>query len=187
MAWLFTIPMGAFLLLLGIYWQPDPISRKDRKLQALLDVAQGVTPELPAESAEGNSKPQLSTEQVRRFLRLLAQRAAMLIFGAFAILVGVIDDLGKLQDTGAFLALFAAYGGMLLLVQRVEQKRKLVTLWFMGFAGWLAWRTAEYRAVSIENSWAVLAALGANLLFWLLINRRYPPGTSDVIEVYGME
>ncbi|MBZ0316368.1 MAG: hypothetical protein K8L91_08115 [Anaerolineae bacterium] len=181
MGWLLTIPMGAFLLLLGIYWQPNPVSRKDRKLQTRLDSAQG---ELPAQTGE---KPKLTTEQVRRYLRLTGERVALICFGAFAILVGIIDDLGKLEDSTAFLSLFGLYAVMILVVQRTEQRRKMVTLWLMGLAALLTWGRAESLNVTVEGNWAVLAALGANFLFWLLINRRYPPGTSDAIEVYGME
>lgn len=181
MGWLLTIPMGAFLLLLGIYWQPDPISRKDRKLQARLDTAQG---ELPAQSGE---KPKLTTEQVRRYLRLTGERVGLIGFGLFAMLVGAIDDLGKPDDSEAVLALFGLYAGMIVVVQRTEQRRKMVTLWLMGIAALLTWGRAESLHVTTEGNWSILAALGANFLFWLLINRRFPPGTSDAIEVYGME
>ncbi len=181
MGWLLTIPMGAFLLLLGIYWQPDPISRKDRKLQARLDTAQG---ELLAQSGE---KPKLTTEQVRRYLRLTGERVALIGFGLFAMLVGAIDDLSRLDDSGAFFALFGLYAGMIVVVQRTEQRRKMVTLWLMGLAALLTWGRAESLHVTTEGNWSILAALGANFLFWLLINRRFPPGTSDAIEVYGME
>ncbi|MBI5929087.1 MAG: hypothetical protein HY862_07255 [Chloroflexi bacterium] len=182
-----TIPMGAFLLLLGIYWQPNPISRKERKLQARLDVAQGVTPELPASTTSDTEKPKLTSRQVQRYLRLLGERAALIGFGSFAILVGAIDDLGKLEDRGAFLALFGLYAGMIVLVQRTEQRRKLLVFWLMGIAALLTWGRAQSRGVAVEGDWAVLAALGVNFLFWLLVNRRFPPGSSDVIEVYGME
>jgi hypothetical protein len=193
LAWLFTIPIGAFLLLLGLFWEPSPISRKDKKLEKRLAAAHGTTPELaPVESSltdtdSSGEKPKMTSLQVRRYLRLLAERAFLIILGGFGILVGIIDDLGSIDDMDAFALLFAIYAGMILLVQRVERKRKILTLWFMGFAAWLTWRTAEYREVPIENNWAVLAALGATFLFWLLIGRRFPPGTSDVIEVYGME
>jgi hypothetical protein len=38
-----------------------------------------------------------------------------------------------------------------------------------------------------ELSWAIFASLLLNYLFWLVIGRRHPPGSSMDIHVWGMD
>lgn len=177
---LFTIPVGVFLVLMGLFWEPKPKTAKDVKAeQALL---------IPDSGETVSQDPKtLTQKQLRNYLRRLLMRYAILILGTIGILAAFIKGLGAFNDTSAFALLVALYGGAILVTQRAEKTRRLLVLFFMGFVGLMVWRTAEYREYIGENNWAILAAALLNLLFWVFIGRRFPPGTSDSIEVIGME
>jgi hypothetical protein len=113
-------------------------------------------------------------------------------------------------NVGGWLLLSAIFGGLLLLVQRSERKRRTVSLVIVAIGGLLVWRYAMYRmsgdcnqlfeivckngfmrqlatviAVNTVNL-SIVTALIFNLLFWILIGRSNPPGSSDSIQVFGM-
>ncbi len=115
------------------------------------------------------------------------------------------------MNTGGWLALTGAFGFLMLLVQRTERKRRLVSLGVLAFVALILWRYAIYRlstncdvtiqllcsfdwvhkrmvytAITTVN-WSIVAALLLNLLFWILIGRSNPPGSSDSIKVFGMD
>jgi hypothetical protein len=177
---LFTIPAGLFLLLVGLLWEPQPKTKKDLKAeQALL-----VEGEDPAPTTDPKA---LTLRQQRNYLRRIAMRVLLILTGIADIGVALINGIGPIKEWPAFGLLFALYAGIILIVQRAEKDSRLLVLCFMGFAGWMIWRTANYRNYPVENNWAVLAAALANLAFWYTIGRRFPPGTSDSIEVIGKE
>jgi len=89
------------------------------------------------------------------------------------------------MNWGAFLGLTAVFAVLLLIVQRAERKRRLVTLVVMLAGAELVRRYLVYRGWDTEGLLAVFAALVLNLLFWLLIGRSNPPKSSDEIQVLG--
>ncbi|MEP7284313.1 MAG: hypothetical protein ABI947_00935 [Chloroflexota bacterium] len=114
------------------------------------------------------------------------------------------------MNIGGWLLLSFLLGGLLLLVQRAEIKRRTATLTILAFVGFIVWRYAIYRmsgdcyetvfravcntpwtrqwaSVIATNTinWAIVTALIGNALFWILIGRSNPPGTSDSIQVFG--
>lgn len=115
------------------------------------------------------------------------------------------------MNVGGWLLLTALFGGLLIIVQRAERKRRLATAIIMGIAGVLVWRYGLYRigsecdapwrvlcsspviqqraqAIAVMTvNWALVSAVVINLLFWALVGRYNPPGSSDSIKVYGMD
>lgn len=179
---IFSIPLGIFLVILGLLWEPQRKTKKDLKEEKALLLADGTDPsELLLEDQP------LTQEQTRNYLRRVLMRVLLVIIGMLGILVGLLSDIGSIQDSSAFWSFLALYGGMLLVVQRAEKTRRLVVLWIMGFVGFLIWRAAEYRGSESEHEWGLLVAAAANALFWYIIGQRFPPASSDVIEVIGLE
>jgi drug/metabolite transporter (DMT)-like permease len=113
-------------------------------------------------------------------------------------------------NTGGWLLLTAIFSALLLLVQRSERKRRLVSLLILAIVGLVVWNYAIYRmsgdcdllfkivcearwmkqktasiAYNTAN-WAVIASLLFNLFFWVIFGRSNPPGSSDSIQVFGM-
>jgi hypothetical protein len=114
------------------------------------------------------------------------------VLGALILAGNIINILLNLGDyriahAGNFALLTVIYGLMLLLVQRVEKNRRLFTLFVVGVVGLVARRYALFRDLEAELSWAIFASLLLNYLFWLVIGRRHPPGSSMDIHVWGMD
>lgn len=91
------------------------------------------------------------------------------------------------MDWGTVILLTIWLGGLLLLWQRTERKRRRVTTLLLLFVGFLTWYWADYRALSSAFWAAFVAALAFNGLFWLVIGRYNPVGSSDSIQVIGMD
>jgi hypothetical protein len=91
------------------------------------------------------------------------------------------------MNWGAWLGLTLVFAVLILIVQRAEARRRRVTALVMLVAGELVRRYLMYRGWPMEGFWAFGAALILNVLFWLLIGRRYPPRSSDEIQVFGNE
>jgi hypothetical protein len=119
-------------------------------------------------------------------------------------------------NTGGWLILTATFSILLLIVQRSETKRRKVTFVIMVVVALIVWRYAIYRMstecavvssvvcnysyvrgqivpyqelrnIAIRTvNWSIVSALIINLLFWVLIGRSNPPGSSDSIKVLGM-
>lgn len=113
-------------------------------------------------------------------------------------------------NVGGWLLLSAIFGGLFLLVQRSERKRRTVSLVIVILGGIIIWRYAIYRIsgdctqlsqIVCENGFfheragviavntvnlSLVTALIFNLLFWVFIGRSNPPGSSDSIQVLGM-
>ena len=114
------------------------------------------------------------------------------------------------MNTGGWLLLTALFSIALLLVQRTERKRRRVTAILVALFALLVWRYAIYRisgdcdvlfkqvcafnwvrqrmtivAITTVN-WSIVSAIVLNVLFWVIIGRSNPPGSSDSITVLGM-
>ena len=113
-------------------------------------------------------------------------------------------------NTGGWLVLTVIFSLLLLLVQRSERKRRNVTAVVMFFVGVIVWRYAQYRlyldcdgftpiicSFQWVQQWAapiaivtinvsLLTAVLVNVVFWVLFGRSNPPGSSDSIQVFGM-
>lgn len=114
-------------------------------------------------------------------------------------------------NTGRWLVLTVVYSALMLIVQRVERKRRIPALIILGIVGFIVARYAIFRIETectivfplvcnsgwipqqaIDNAYqtlnlSLLAASIFNVLFWVLIGRSNPPGTSDSIIVLGKE
>ncbi len=114
------------------------------------------------------------------------------------------------MNAGGWLLLTALFSIALLLIQRTERKRRIVTAVIVSFFVVLVWRYAIYRistdcdvvirqicgsfwmrqrmtAIAITTvNWSIVSAIIFNVLFWVLIGRSNPPGSSDSIKVLGM-
>jgi ABC-type uncharacterized transport system permease subunit len=113
-------------------------------------------------------------------------------------------------NTGGWLVLTATFSILLLVVQRTERKRRMVTAVIMAFVALVVWRYALYRMsndcdivftqvcsfnwvrqrmapiATRTVNWSIVAALVFSVVFWVFIGRSNPPGSSDSIEVLGM-
>ena len=113
-------------------------------------------------------------------------------------------------NVGGWLLVSAVFAGLLLLVQRSERKRRNISLVIVALGSVIIWRYAIYRmsgdcsqlfqivcergflrqraeviAVNTVNL-SIVTALIVNLLFWVFFGRSNPPGSSDAIQVFGM-
>lgn len=113
-------------------------------------------------------------------------------------------------NAGGWLLVSVIFSGLLLLVQRSERKRRNISLVIVAIGSIIIWRYAIYRmsgdcsqlfqivcekgffrqraetiAVNTVNL-SILTALLVNLLFWVFFGRSNPPGSSDAIQVFGM-
>jgi hypothetical protein len=113
-------------------------------------------------------------------------------------------------NAGGWLLLTVLFSISLMLIQRSERKRRIVSAVIVSFFMLLVWRFAIYRistecdvviqqicsfnwmrqrmtAVAITTvNWSIVSAIIFNVLFWVLIGRSNPPGSSDSIKVLGM-
>lgn len=185
MEFLLAVPVGAFLLLWGLLWEPKPKTKKDLKAEKAL-LESGELDDF-GEGDDFDVFESLTAKQQRSYLRRIGQRVLLLLAGLVVIIVGLVRQTDRINDVDAFLLLSALYAGGILVTQRAEKSSRLMVLFTMAFIGNLIWRVAIYYEYEAENVWAVLAAMGVNGLFWLLIGQRFPPGSSDSIEVVGME
>jgi len=79
------------------------------------------------------------------------------------------------------------YGTMMFLIQRSERRRRLlVALLLILIIGVIHWY-ANVRDVGGQSNSAIIIAIVVNVLFWLLIGRYNPVGSSDDIRVIGMD
>lgn len=91
------------------------------------------------------------------------------------------------MDGGIVLLLVLSFGTVLLVIQRTEARRRRVVMGIMFLVllvlGWL---------INIRGAWGeavvglVIAAI-LNFLFYVLIGRYNPVGSSDDIHVLGMD
>jgi hypothetical protein len=91
------------------------------------------------------------------------------------------------MDIGALILLTLTISILLFLVQRTETRRRLVVALIMAGVGLLIQRYANYRALHTEALLAFVLAMVINLLYWVIFGRYNPPGSSDDIQVLGMD
>lgn len=91
------------------------------------------------------------------------------------------------MDSGAVIVLTVLLGLIVFLIQRTEkQKRRMVTR-LMILLGALILIWAALRGLVGAFVVSLLLALVLNFLFWLLIGRYNPVGSSDDIQVFRMD
>lgn len=91
------------------------------------------------------------------------------------------------MQIGIIALLTASFTVMLLLVQRSERRRRLLVALLMLGIGELIRRYVWYRDFHGEGWIALVIAVIFNLLFFVLIGRYNPVGSTDRIHVYGMD
>lgn len=91
------------------------------------------------------------------------------------------------MDWGSFVLLTGSFTVIMLMVQRAEQRRRLVVALFMLVIGFLIQRYAASWGLHTEVQLGFVVALVLNFLFWLLIGRYNPVGSSDDIQVLGLD
>ncbi|MDX2162518.1 MAG: hypothetical protein SF162_14425 [bacterium] len=91
------------------------------------------------------------------------------------------------MDFGTFLFLCVLVNAVLFFVQRSEPKRRFISFLFALIPLELIRRYVWFRDVHTEAAIAFGLALVINFLFWALIGRYNPVGSSDRIKVYGMD
>ncbi|MBL8118629.1 MAG: hypothetical protein JNJ78_13945 [Anaerolineae bacterium] len=91
------------------------------------------------------------------------------------------------MDLGLFLLLLFVLSTILFIIQRTEAKRRRVVIIVMGFFTLIVLWFVNLRQIWGEAILIFLLALFLNFLFWLLIGRYNPVGSSDSIRVLGMD
>lgn len=91
------------------------------------------------------------------------------------------------MDWGSFVLLTGSFTVILLMVQRAERRRRLVVALFMLVIGILIQRYVLSWNLHTEAQIGFVVALILNLLFWLLVGRYNPVGSSEDIQVLGMD
>jgi hypothetical protein len=91
------------------------------------------------------------------------------------------------MNFGLLLLLTFVYGVIFLLVQRTEaQRRRLVGIFFILLTAVIQWYVSQ-RGETMTGVAALIVALILNLLFWAIIGRYNPVGSSDDTHVIGMD
>ncbi len=91
------------------------------------------------------------------------------------------------MNIGAFVLLTLTITLMMLIVQRTETRRRLVVALILAVVGLLIQRYANYRELHAEALIALILASILNLLYWVILGRYNPPGSSEDIQVLGMD
>lgn len=91
------------------------------------------------------------------------------------------------MDWGSFILLMGSFTVIILMVQRAERRRRLVVALFMLVIGILIQRYAASWELHTEAQLGFVVALVLNFLFWMLIGRYNPVGSSDDIQVLGLD
>lgn len=88
----------------------------------------------------------------------------------------------------SFLLLYVfLFTTILLVIQRAEAKSRIFVALCLVLTAELGRRYAVYRDVEREAIVGFVIALVLNVTFWLLIGRYNPVGSSDDIQVLGMD
>jgi uncharacterized membrane protein (DUF106 family) len=91
------------------------------------------------------------------------------------------------MNWGSFIVLTGWFGMMFFLIQRTETRRKRIVTVLMVFAGVLTFMWAAGQGLTGVLVAAVITSLILNLLFWILIGRYNPVGSSEDIRVIRMD
>ena len=77
---------------------------------------------------------------------------------------------------------------LLIMIQRVERKRRRLAAVIVAICFLVIWQNTSIKPhLSAETAVAFGIGIMLSALFWLLIGRYNPVGSSDDIEVIGME
>jgi hypothetical protein len=76
---------------------------------------------------------------------------------------------------------------ILIIAQRIEAKRQRIARYFIFIMMLLLMLRPNYTHLRGQNLVAYAIALFISFIFWLLIGRYNPVGSSDTIKVYGMD
>ncbi|KXK24581.1 MAG: hypothetical protein UZ15_CFX003000206 [Chloroflexi bacterium OLB15] len=91
------------------------------------------------------------------------------------------------MDLGITLIFTIAFTGIFLIIQRTERRRRLlVIIIFLIIAELIRWFVWS-RGYHSEAWVALFISLILSFGFWLFIGRYNPPGSSDDIQVIGMD
>lgn len=91
------------------------------------------------------------------------------------------------MDGGLLVLLTVAFTAVVLIIQRTEaRRRRRIAFLFLLFVPILLWYINLRRAWG-EALIGFFVALFLNLLFWVLIGRYNPVGSSDDIRVLGLD
>jgi Ca2+/Na+ antiporter len=91
------------------------------------------------------------------------------------------------MDTESVVVLTIALGLIFLIIQRTETKKRRIVIYVMSIILLVVlWYVATIQIWGSAIV-ALLLALFLNYLFWLLIGRYNPVGSSDNIHVLGMD
>jgi hypothetical protein len=91
------------------------------------------------------------------------------------------------MDAGITILLTLAFGLILFIIQRSEARRRFLVFIISLIVVELLRRYVWFRDVHAEAWTAFIIALLLNAFFWLFIGRYNPPGSSDDIQVIGMD
>lgn len=115
------------------------------------------------------------------------------------------------MNIGGLILLTAIFSTLLLAVQRTERKRRFRSILIMGLVGTVIWNYGIYalnrdclnswqlvcqslpirqsmNATSNQTVWlAVLLSVFVNIIYWALLGRYNPVGSSDAITVIGRD
>lgn len=91
------------------------------------------------------------------------------------------------MNWGSFIILTGWFGMMFLLIQRTEIRRRRTVSILMFFAGILTFMWGSGQNLTGVVLIALLTAFVFNFLFWLLIGRYNPVGSSEDIRVIRMD
>lgn len=140
-------------------------------------------PDTPTDEIEADAKRKITRRRARNaILRLI-----LMLIGLVGLGAGLLTGLGDIKDTSALVLITLLYTVLIFFVQRAEKNRRIATLIFMAFCGFIIGRYVVFRGYIYEENWAVYWSLALNYIFWVLIGRHYPPPDSSQIEVWGMD
>ena len=91
------------------------------------------------------------------------------------------------MDTGILLLLVLSFGTVLFVIQRTEAKRKRIVLFVMFLVVLVLLWLINIRGAWDEAVLGFMIAAVLNFLFYALIGRYNPVGSSDDIRVLGMD
>ncbi|PJF40792.1 MAG: hypothetical protein D6737_14055 [Chloroflexi bacterium] len=91
------------------------------------------------------------------------------------------------MNTSTIILLTITITLLLFFIQRAEARRRVVVALFVLIALELTRRYANYNNVQSEALLAFVLSVVFNFLFWALIGRYNPPGSSDDIKVLGLD
>ncbi len=91
------------------------------------------------------------------------------------------------MDTNYLIFFTIIMSFLLFLFQRTESKKRITVLIVMAIPALLIRNWIVFRDLESEGIIALFIALLLNFFFWVLIGRYNPVGSSDDIQVLGMD